>query len=99
MSDTTITFTPEAMRNIRNMRHRVNEISMYYGVDSPQSERASSSFAHSLVSMLELGGRITAEDDLGLYGVNDYIHYGVVFHAERTPIDGAPVCGEWSVHS
>ena len=102
-TDTTISFSPQAVETIQRMADHVSRLGAFYGGDSPEACRAAASLARSLAAVIGLGGRITKDSDLGLYGAS-FIAYGVVFHGTSVPepyaeIDGAPMPGEWSVHS
>jgi len=107
MSDTktiTVEINEYALRNISNMQQRVYMIGEYFGTDSKEYSLAAESLSAVLAQVLRLGGRITAEDDLSLYG-DSFIQYGVIFHRNRTPLmtkfgdELADFAGEWSVHS
>lgn len=101
-SDTAISFAPQAVQTIQRMGDHVSRLGTFYGEHSPEHCRAATSLAHCLAAVIGLGGRITQDSDLGLYGVS-FFHYGVVFHAARVPepyahVDGVPEPGAWSVH-
>ena len=56
------------------------------------------SLVAALVSVLRLGGRITKEDELSLFG-SSFIAYGVIFFPRREGGQADPLLGTWSVHS
>jgi hypothetical protein len=91
----TITFTPEALKVIRDMRWRCHVIADHYGHGGAEHLAALESFATSITAMLGLGGRITADGDLSLYGVSPTIHFGVNWSPDRRD----QLVGTWSVNS
>lgn len=100
---TVIAFDQRAVQTVQRMGDYVARLRSFYGEDSVEHRQAAASLAHSLQAMIGLGGRVSQDGELGLYGVS-LIHYGVVFHSRGVPeaytgIDGAPQPGEWSVHS
>jgi hypothetical protein len=102
-TDTVITLDPRAVQTIERMTDHVTTLGRFYGTASPAHAIAAASLAHSLRTMIRLGGRITEEGELSLYGVS-FIDYGVVFHPAARPdgyaeVADAPQPGEWTVHS
>jgi hypothetical protein len=48
--------------------------------------------------MLQLGGRITRDDELSLFGAC-HLAYGVIFFPRREGGQTDPLRGTWSLHS
>ncbi len=97
--DTKLELTERAMLNITAMQERVNVVQSLYGPLSDEHQEMLRSLLHALIGMIRLGGRISAEDDLSLYGVTPHIHYGVNFSPERNGDRRDPVLGSWSINS
>lgn len=108
MSDTktkTIEVTEQAQKRMSDMEQRVYTIGQHFGTDSVEYVKAAESLAHSLLQVFRLGGTVQAGDsDLNLYCVS-FIHYGIEWFANRTPMTNlfgdtvTGIAGEWSVHS
>lgn len=98
MPDKTITFTEQAQRNILNMQRRVHEVARTYGDESEEYRDMARSLLAALIQMLNLGGRVTGEDDLSLL-IDSFITVGVIFFAKRNGEDRDPLLGEWGCHS
>ena len=93
-------FTPEAKNTVSAMRGRVQEIGAAFGRESKEFADAASSLAMSLSSMIGLGGNISEDSDLSLYGVNEFICYGVNWSpAKRDAAWPHDLPGTWSVNS
>lgn len=103
----TIEFTDKAKENIRNMNYKCASIRNAFGPKSDEYLKARESLANVLARMIELGGKISAEDEFSLYGITDYgMHYGVIFFPRREKSEDDSylkeyyaMCGEWSIHS
>jgi hypothetical protein len=81
-TQTTLMLTDKAVNNLDAMHAHVDYISAFYGHGSQEHLKASTSLNRALTQMIALGGRISADSELGLYGITEYgMHYGVVFHA------------------
>lgn len=93
-----VEITPQAQQNILNCLQKVKELRFKYGEDSEEYKRASWSLIHSLETALSFGGHISAEDELSLYGAS-FMHFGMIWHRNRSYPDGPDQPGEWSVHS
>jgi hypothetical protein len=81
--------TPGALEVVTAMQERVAAVAEEYGEGSPEHVEILKSLASALARVLELGGRITKDDELSLFGAS-YIAYGVILHprakaAGRTP--------------
>jgi hypothetical protein len=96
--DRHLELTPAALKVIEAMQQRVAAIGDEYGQESSEHVEALKSLLAALVQVFRLGGRITKEDELSLFGAS-FIAYGVVFFPRKT--HGVPdrLLGEWSVHS
>jgi hypothetical protein len=70
--------TPGALGVIAAMQARVAAVAEEYGEDSPEHAEIAASLANALARMLQLGGRITKDDDLSLFGAS-HLAYGVIF--------------------
>lgn len=99
--DLTITLTPEAQLEIQKMHSHVINIIAEYGTDSDEYRMTADSLMRVLADLCRLGGRITRDGDLSLYGVTHYgMHYGIVWFPKPNPDHPTAVAaGEWSVHS
>jgi hypothetical protein len=100
MSDegTRIEMTPGALDAVTAMQQRVGAVAGEYGEGSPEHVEILDSLVTALATLLRLGGRITKDDDLSLFGAS-YIAYGVIFFPRRTDGQPDPLLGTWSVHS
>ncbi len=98
MPDTSLTLTPQAQETISAMLERIREVAIEYGDNSQEHRDMLWSLLYALTNMIRLGGRITKEDDLGLYG-SSFIDYGIVFFPKRHGDERDPLLGEWSCHS
>ena len=78
----TIEFTQEALKTIEAMENQCHEIRHFYGDSHRKTRRAYQTLAHSLRAMIGLGGRISRDEDLSLYGVG-FIHYGIVWFGDK----------------
>src|SRR6266545_4364255 len=96
--DRHIELTPAALQVISAMHQRVAAIGDEYGQESSEHVEALKSLLDALVRVLRLGGRITKEDELSLFGAS-FIAYGVIFFPRRTHGQADPLLGTWSVHS
>jgi hypothetical protein len=96
--DRHLEITPAALQVISAMQQRVAAIGDEYGQESSEHVEALKSLLDALVRVLRLGGRITKEDELSLFGAS-FIAYGVIFFPRRTHGVPDPLLGEWSVHS
>lgn len=103
----TLEITDEASKVIVNMRDKLSQARHAIGENDPMYVKMAESLAFSLITMLGLGGRITADGDVDLYCVGEFITYGVNFHSREHPDKGMRealrglnvVIGEWSVNS
>ena len=100
----TIELTDEAVQTVHNMRTLVNELRACYSPGHDFTMAAESSFAHVMGTMIGLGGKVSMDGPLSLYGITSYgMHYGVIFHRSNRPrpveADWIPQHGTWSVHS
>jgi hypothetical protein len=96
--DRELVLTPAALKVIEAMQQRVAAIGDEYGQESSEHVEALKSLLAALVQVFRLGGRITKEDELSLFGAS-FIAYGVVFFPRKTHGVPDPLLGEWSVHS
>jgi hypothetical protein len=96
--DRHLELTPAALKVIEAMQQRVAAIGDEYGQESSEHVEALKSLLAALVQVFRLGGRITKEDELSLFGAS-FIAYGVVFFPRKTHGVPDPLLGEWSVHS
>jgi hypothetical protein len=96
--DRHLEITPAALKVIEAMLQRVAAIGDEYGQESSEHVEALKSLLAALVQVFRLGGRITKEDELSLFGAS-FIAYGVIFFPRRTHGVPDPLLGEWSVHS
>src|SRR6266571_2206324 len=96
--DRHLEIAPAALKVIEAMRQRVAAIGYEYGQHSSENVEALESLVAALVSVLRLGGRITKEDELSLFG-SSFITYGVIFFPRRQGGQPDPLLGTWSVHS
>ena len=94
--DFPLQITDGAQQNIIDCVWRIIEISNRYGYRSEDPLQAMESFVTSIAAVFRLGGYVTPEDDLSLYGAS-FIHYGMIFHRRKK--DDDDIAGEWSVHS
>lgn len=92
----TVTFTDQALKNLANMRTRVDQIRNQFGQESEQYLKALASLNFVVVSIIAMGGNVSAEDDLNLM-LDSYIYCGIIFHKDRS--DSTELAGEWSIHS
>jgi hypothetical protein len=100
-SDTDVTrleLTPAALRVITAMEQRVAAVAEQYGTGSDEHVEMLGSLVNALGHMLRLGGRITKDGELSLFGAS-FISYGVIFHAYRKGGDPDPLRGTWLLHS
>ena len=67
-----VEFTPGALTVINNMTRKVDESK--YNTDYTETVRT---FAHSLATLIRLGGTVHADGELSLICRNDQIVYGV----------------------
>lgn len=99
MADTKLEFTEQAIGTINAMRARCTRIAAEFGIYSKEHVEALESLCSSLVAMIGLGGRISKDAELSLYGVS-FIDYGVIFHSVHVAFgERHPLLGSWSVHS
>lgn len=98
MSDITLVLTPEAQRNIQNMRERVAEIGECCGFWSDDYVDALKSLMDCLITVIGLGGHVYAEDDLSLI-VNSFITVGIIAHRKVRAGERDSVVVQWSAHS
>jgi hypothetical protein len=98
VSDVQISINEDAERTIGDMRRRVDDIGMTYGRSSDEYVNAMRSLLDNLLGVLRLGGRISKDGELSLYGVS-FIHYGVIWFAKRNGDERDPLLGDWSTHS
>lgn len=103
MTDRALTISPEAAQTITAMHQRVDQVAMAYGRHSAEHVDMLESLNRALTSLLRLGGRISRDGDLSLFGAS-WIAYGVIFHAKylHDGVHGSvrdPLLGEWSCHS
>jgi hypothetical protein len=96
--DVQLVLTPGVMSVLNAMEQRCAEIGECCGAGSPEHLEALTSLIRSVFHMLRLGGRITKDDDLSLFGAS-YIAYGVIFHPHHQGGNRDPLVGSWSVHS
>lgn len=91
-------FSPEALEVIGKMRERVRQVGEAFGFHSTEYIEILESFNGALLSLIHLGGRITKDGELSLFGLS-FIAYGVIFHRKHR--DGKPLdlLGSWSCHS
>jgi hypothetical protein len=96
-TDTTITFTPEAIANITAMTDELSRIRSLFGDSDPQTLKAALSLARSLAQLLMLRPtRVTADGKHSLCGYTDFITFGVNYTGTSYNEHGV---GEWSVNS
>lgn len=94
-----LTLNEDAQRILGDMRRRVDDIAVQYGRYSEEYLKAMKSLLDALMGMLSIGGRISRDGELSLYGVS-WIHYGVIFHSKYLPGRVRdPLLGDWSIHS
>jgi len=98
-TDTRLELTPGALSVISAIEQRLAAVADEYGYNSPEHIEMLDSLVRALGHMLRLGGRITKDDELSLFGAS-FIAYGVIFHRQRRK-DGEPdpLRGTWSLHS
>jgi hypothetical protein len=98
-TDTRLELTDGALQVIGAMERRVAEVAQEYGELSPEHVEIMQSLVSALAHVFRLGGRITKDDELSLFGAS-FIAYGVIFHRHRRK-DGEPdhLRGTWSLHS
>ncbi len=99
MAEVSITITEDAERTISDMRRRVADIATEYGQFSEEHLNALKSLLDNILGVLRLGGRISRDGELSLFGAS-WIAYGVIFHPKY--LDGRerdPLLGDWSTHS
>lgn len=89
----TLRFSPLAVKTLHAMSDHVLWLREHFGEDSSEHVRAAASLARSLVAMIGLGGEVTRDGDLSLYGVSDTgLHYGVNF--SRSNRDDDPLLSQ-----
>lgn len=102
MTDTIVTLTEGAVKNITKMRDDLVQTRMNFGERSPQFIEAASTLAFSLSSMLTMHqlDRIMAEGDDGLV-CSAFITVGMVNHPKSTEVYGGTVytSPSWSLNS
>lgn len=103
MSETTVEFTEEGRATAEAMFSACNRVGRAHGDGSPLYRDMVLSLHHSLASMFRLGGRISRDGPLSLFG-SSFIAYGVIFFptdrdVDRSTLLEAAVPGTWSVHS
>jgi hypothetical protein len=99
MAEVKLEISEEAARTLGDMRRRVADIEMEYGRFSEEHLTALKSLLDNVLGVLRLGGRISREGELSLFGAS-FIAYGVIWHAKY--INGTerdPLLGDWSTHS
>jgi hypothetical protein len=97
-TDTRLELTPGALQVLSAMEQRAAAVAQEYGECSPEHVEMLRSLVNVLGHMLRLGGRITKDGELSLFGAS-FIAYGVIFHAHRTGGQPDPLRGTWSLHS
>lgn len=98
MSDVQLSINEDAERTLGDMRRRVDDIGTEYGRFSEEYVNAMRSLLDNLLGIMRLGGRISRDGELSLYGAS-FIHYGVIFFAKRNGDERDPLLGDWSTHS
>lgn len=98
MADTAVLITPEAERTLGDMRRRVDDIGMEYGRYSEEYLKVTFSLLDALMGIMRLGGRISRDGDLALFGAS-FIAYGVIWFPKRNGDERDPLLGDWSIHS
>jgi hypothetical protein len=96
--DVRLELTPEAIQTYGEMESRCHAIAELCGEGSPEHVEALVSLVRSVGHMLRLGGRITRDGELSLFGAS-FIAYGLIFHNEYKDGERNPLTGTWSVHS
>ena len=91
--DRRLELTPGALKVITAMEQRIARVALEYGKHSPEHVEMLG-LVSSLATMLRLGGRITPEDELSLFGAS-FIAYGVIFHPNRSGDQPDPLLGSW----
>lgn len=82
-----VEITREGAEVIARMATRVLTANAEYGPDTEEVQEMTRSFVVAMRAVVQLGGKLMAEGDEGLYGINEFIHFGLVSH----PIgDGIP---------
>lgn len=97
-----LSFTPEARATVEQMFHACNRVGREHGDTSPLYRDMVLSLNNSLANVFRLGGRISRDGPLSLFG-SSFIAYGVIFHrtdrADDRDVLTTAVPGTWSVHS
>lgn len=96
MPDVKLEFTEAAVIELGNMQQRVRDIGQTFGINSNEYVEAQESLIHGLLSVIRLGGQISKDGELCLYGAS-FIHFGLVWHPDRN--DSTGLLGSWSCHS
>jgi hypothetical protein len=102
-----LTFTPQAITTLNKMRNTIAEIGAHYGMNSVEYLNANSTFAHCITSLITLGGDISADGELSLFGYSKLANsehgfsYGMVWHSRKAPEEyrNFPNYGTWSINS
>jgi len=94
----TISVSPEAQSTLSAMQGRLGAIASEFGQHSEEYLETLESFAFAVLQVLRLGGKISQDGELSLYGAS-FIHYGVIFHGKFVDGKRHPLLGTWSVHS
>lgn len=81
MPDVTLTLTEEAQKTISAMIGNVHAVGNVYGLESKEYRTVADSLPRAMESILRLGGRITRDGELSLYG-SSFIAYGVIFFSD-----------------
>jgi hypothetical protein len=95
---TRLKLTPAALHVLSAMEQRAAAVADEYGEASREHVETLRSLVNALGHMLRLGGRITKDGELSLFGAS-FIAYGVIFHPHRSGGDPDPLRGTWSLHS
>ncbi len=96
-TDSVITVTPEALQTMSDMSIRVEKVGQLHGYNSEEYRELLRSYSSALITVFRLGGRISKDGELGLFGAS-FIAYGVVWHPKNRA-DPECLLGEWGVHS
>ena len=99
-----LTFTDQAIATLNRMRVKIGEIGTHYGMNSVEYLNANSTFCHSITTLITLGGNITADGELNLFGhsgIGDGFSYGMVWSGRKAPDEyyNFPDYGTWSINS
>ncbi len=82
-----VEITRQGAASIAKMADRILTANAEYGFATEEVQEMTRSFVIAMRAVVQLGGKIMAEGDEGLYGINEFIHFGLVSH----PIgDGIP---------